>query len=53
MMAYLLGVVMGYLLGRSMSRTVTHTTIRMSAEEAIKVIESDEAVKQLKKDLKW
>jgi len=54
MMAYLLGVFMGYLLGRSMTRkTVIHKTINMTAEEAMDLVESEEALKKLKKEMKW
>lgn len=51
-MVYMLGVFMGYLLGRSMRKTpITYKTVRMTAEEAINVIESTEEVNKLKREL--
>lgn len=53
MIAFLLGVFMGYLLGKSLAKKVTYTTINMTAEEAMDLVESEEALKKLKKEMKW
>lgn len=58
-MSFLYGLLLGYVLGLCGSwnyfkdRSTKKITIHMDAKEAADFIESDEAVKELKKEMKW
>lgn len=50
MINFMLGFTMGFIIGLGINKA-KRVTIRMTAEEAIKVIESNEQVDKLKKEL--